>query len=328
MIVEAIDKRTKRIVKIKEALPGQRCTCIHCGAEMHPVLEVKTPFFRCVVGEKHTHYLCEQLEKTNRAYDPQLTDVVQLFANLFKAVRGKDVPPEDPEEDKKPEAFGPENGDRLDDDPEKGTEVDVGDGDTAGETEADEEDKEDKEDEKNEPSEPLVLPCKTLSQLWKAGIQKFGPSECIGSNLRSDIFLWYKDFDEFFVHREDLGERVLAVRPLWPVHRSNAILFASFSSIRGSKAYKKKYFVLNFQDRKEYYKACKNLFIRNTENSGASSTTPKYNMVLVAGDWTEIDDEESAVFGVKIGAHIYGAQKSSFFSKNQVYPIPQHKSNQ
>ena len=324
MIVEAIDKRTKRIVKIKEALPGQRCTCIHCGAEMHPVLEVKTPFFRCVVGEKHTHYLCEQLEKTNRAYDPQLTDVVQLFANLFKAVRGKDVPPEDPEEDKNPEAFGPENGDRLDDDPEKGTEVDVGDGDTAGETEADEEDKEDKEDEKNEPSEPLVLPCKTLSQLWKAGIQKFGPSERVGAGLRSDIFLWYKDFDRFFARRESLGERVIAVKPYKCLSRENAIVFGSYSKARGSEEWRVKYFVLTFQERKEYNRACKKLFDRNTENVGSSETVPKYKMVLVAGDWTELDEEKSAVY-VKSGKNNYGVQSSPLYSKNQIYPIPQYK---
>ena len=82
--------------------------------------------------------------------------------------------------------------------------------------------------------------------------------------------------------------------------------------------------MLEFQERKEYNKACKKLFVRNTESSGTSRTASKYDMVLVAGDWAELDEKESAVF-VKAGEHIYGVQSSPFYSKNQIYPIPQHK---
>lgn len=47
-------------------------------------------------------------------------------------------------------------------------------------------------------------------------------------------------------------------------------------------------------------------------------------MVLVAGDWAELDEEESTVF-VKPRENIYCVQSSPFYSKNQIYPIPQHK---
>ena len=329
MIVEAIDKRTKRIVKIKEAYSGQRCMCLHCGAEMYPVLAVKSPFFRCYDGEKHTNYLCEQLERTNRAYDPQLTDFAQLFGNLFKTVCEKKDPPLGPEEEENHDVFIPENGDLQEDDSKQDTEADADGNEAEGEEEEKEEEGEEDEDES---SEPLICPCRTLSQLWKAGIYKFGPSDRIGSCLRSDIFLWFKDFGKFFARREDLGERVLAVRPLWPVNRANAILFESFSSIRKSNEseieakpeHKKKYFVLVFQNRKEYNQACKKLFIRNTENSGTSRPVSQYGMVLVAGDWAELDEEESAAF-VKPGENNYGVQSSPFFSKNQIYPIPKQK---
>ena len=82
--------------------------------------------------------------------------------------------------------------------------------------------------------------------------------------------------------------------------------------------------MLEFQERKEYNKACKKLFVRNTESSGTSRTVSKYDMVLVAGDWAELDEEEYAVF-VKPGENVYGVQSSPFYSKNQIYPIPQHK---
>ena len=309
MIVEAINKRTGKTVKIEEAYSGQRLTCPYCGVEVHPVLEVATPFFRCYEGRKHTNHLCEQLERTNRAYDPKLTDIMQLFDNLFNPVREKEVSPWGPEEDEDPGVLDPEDETLDGDEPTQTSRGGTDDG-GDGENEA--------------ASGPVILPCKTLSQLWKAGIYKLGSSERIGSFLRSDIFLWYKDFDRFFARHEDLGERVLAVRPLWPVNKANAILFASFSSIRGSKEYKKKYFVLEFQERKEYNKACKKLFVRNTESSGTSRTVSKYDMVLVAGDWAELDEEESAVF-VKSGENVYGVQSSLFYSKNQIYPIPQHK---
>ena len=292
MIVEAINKRTGKIVKIEEAYSGQRLICPYCGVEVHPVLEVQTPFFRCYEGGKHTNYLCEQLERTNRAYDPKLTDIMQLFDNLFNPVKEKEVSPWGPEEGEDPDVLDPEDetidGDEHTQAPEDGT---------------------DDEDEVEATSGPMIVPCKTLSQLWKAGIHKFGPSERIGSHLRSDIFLWYKDFDGFFVRNTSLGERVIAVRPQWPINRANAILFASFSGIRGTSKYKTKYFILEFRDRKEYNKACKKLFSRSTDDAGTSRTKAKYDMVLVAGDWTELDESEFSPFSSR------SAKKSDTIAK-------------
>lgn len=280
MIVEAIDRRTGKTIKIEEAYSGQRLNCPHCGVDMHPVLGVETPFFRCYEGGMHSHYLCEQLERTNRAYDPKMTDIAELFVHLFNPVHENEDRPEEPEDDEHPDMLDQENetsdGEDATQTPDGGTD----DGDN---------------DENEVASGPMVLPCKTLSQLWKAGIYKFGASERIGSFLRSDIFLWYKDFDRFFARHEDLGERVLAVRPLWPINRANAILFASFSRIRESKEYAKKYFVLEFQERNQYNRTCKKLFTRSMDSIGTSRTVSKYDMVLVAGDWVELDQEKSSV---------------------------------
>ena len=309
MIVEAIEKRTGRTVRAENAYSGQRLECPYCGVDVHPVLGVETPFYRCYEGGKHTNCICKQLDRTNRVYDPKLTDILQLFDNLFHPVREKEEPSWESDEDEG--LVDPE----LEDETRYGNESEYG---------ADVDTDEDEEEESKPAAEPVILPCRTLSQLWKAEIQEFKANERIGSHLRSDIFLWYKDFDKFFAQHESLGDRVLAVRPQWPINRANAILFASFSSIRGSKEYKKKYFVLEFQDRKEYNKACKRLFIRNVGNNGVSRTASKYDMVLVAGNWTELEEEECAVF-VKPDENNYGVQISPFNSKNQIYPIPKHK---
>lgn len=184
------------------------------------------------------------------------------------------------------------------------------------------------EEEGKPASEPVILPCRTLSQLWKAEIHEFKANDRVGTQLRSDIFLWYKDFNRFFVCRDDLGKRVLALRPRWPVNRSNAILFAAFSTDLKTNVRKKKNFVLVFDDRREYNQACKKLFVRNTASSGISTTAPKYSMVLVAGDWTELDEEKYMAYKVETGDYCYGAQISNFSSKNQIYALQKYKIKQ
>ena len=317
MIVEAINKRTGKTVKIEEAYSGQRLTCPHCGAGMHPVLNVPNPFFRCNEGQKHRHYLCAQLDgPSNKAYDPKKTDIEELFANLFRPVKESDppiLPPSGgvgPEEEIETGYLGTESkkgvGRGVDE------KVDVGLGEELGDS------------ENNTNHEPVILPCRTLSQLWKAGISKFKSYERIGSYLRSDVFLWFKDFDRFLARHESLGKRVIAVKPCWRADKINAIVFLSHSKILGAEKSKRKFFVLEFQKRKEYNVACKKLFSRNIEKNGTNNPKSKYDMVLVAGDWAELDEEESAVF-VKPGENNYGVQRSTFFSKNQIYAIPEYK---
>lgn len=314
MIVEAIEKRTGRTVRAEDASSGQRLECPYCSVDVHPVLGVETPFYRCYEGGKHTNRICKQLDRSNRVYDPQLTDITQLFDNLFHPVREKEEPSWESDEDEG--LVEPE----LEDEYLYGDESEYG-------TDADTDESE--EEEGKPASEPVILPCRTLSQLWKAEIHLFDADDRVGSHLRSDIFLWFKDFDDFFTHREDLGKRVLAVRPRWPVNRANTILFASFSGFRkkgeAKTVYKQKQFVLVFQDRKEYNQACKKLFVRNTESNGISSTAPKYDMVLVAGDWAELDEEKYVAYGVKPVEPFYGAQISDFSSKNQIYAPPEFK---
>ena len=97
---------------------------------------------------------------------------------------------------------------------------------------------------------------------------------------------------------------------------------------KSNKMYKNKYFVLVFDDRKEYNQACKKLFVRNTESNGISSTAPKYSMVLVAGDWTELDEEKYKTFTVRPRGIFCGAQIADFSSKNQIYALQEFKIKQ
>ena len=241
MIVEAIDKRTGRTIRAEGAYSGQRLQCPYCGVDVHPVLGVETPFYRCYEGGEHTNCICKQLDRSNRVYDPQLTDASQLFDNLFHPVREKEELSWESDEDEG--LVDPELEDEYlyGDESEYGTDADTDESD---------------EEEGKPASEPIILPCRTLSQLWKAEIHEFKANDRVGTQLRSDIFLWYKDFNRFFVRRDDLGKRVLALRPRWTVNRSNAILFAAFSTDLKTNVRKKKNFVLVFDDRREYNQAC------------------------------------------------------------------------
>ena len=195
MIVEAIDKRTEKTVKIEEAYSGQRLACPYCGVDVYPVLGVETPFFRCYEGGKHMHCICKQLDRMNRVYDPQLTDIAQLFDNLFNPVCEKEEHSWESDEDEGIVETEQEDESLYGDESEYDTDADT--------------DKVDEEEDKSA-SEPVILPCRTLSLLWKAEIQEFKANERIGSHLRSDVFLWYKDFDKFFAQHENLGGHVLA----------------------------------------------------------------------------------------------------------------------
>ena len=158
MIVEAIDKRTGSTVRAEDAYSGQRLNCPYCGVDVHPVLGVETPFYRCYEGGEHTNCICKQLDRSNKVYDPQLTDITQLFDNLFRPMREKEELSWESDEDEG--LVDPELEDEClyGDESEYGTDADTDESD---------------EEEGKPASEPIILPCRTLSQLWKAEIHEF-----------------------------------------------------------------------------------------------------------------------------------------------------------
>ena len=307
MITNAIDVITKENVTISKAHHGRRYSCPFCGVDMHPVLEVQTQHYSCFPGGRHSNPLCEQLVDKNRAYDPKLTDVTKLFDHLFRPVIERMPPPVPPvdgdDPDQKPEPGDPET--------EPGNDPDDG--------ELDDDDK------IPEPSEPVVLPCRTLSQLWKAKIHKLWPFEIIGSYFRSDVFLSHRDFERFLTRRDSIGKRIVEVRPLWVVDKRNAVVFEIFTRVAKTAYYKKKYFVLGCNNRHDYNRVCRRVFLRVRNDSGSEKTVPGYRMVLLAGDWRELSEAECATYSITNRENIYGAQISHYYSKNQLYTIPEEK---
>ena len=139
--------------------------------------------------------------------------------------------------------------------------------------------------------------------------------------MRSDIFLWFKDFN-LLKTAEPLGNRILAVRPVKPLSDANAILFKIFRKPRGESYSEEKYFILKMDNRKQFNQACNRLFDRTENAAGTTKPVRKRNMVVIAGDWAEIDHADYATYEIDDGPHCFGAQIARYHSKKQIYPNP------
>jgi hypothetical protein len=237
-----------------------------------------------------------QLEKHGRAYDIQQTDLEKLFTGLFRPDKEPTTPPPPPPPpgpEPEPEP-GPENPD------------DDGGEETGGE---------------EKPEVNKILPCRTLRHLWQVGIYNLLAYAKIGDVVRSDIFLWFKDFN-LLKTAEPLGNRILAVRPVKPIPNANAILFKIFRNPRSESYFEEKYFILKMDNRKQFNRECNRLFDRKENAGGGTDPVPKHTIVVIAGDWSEIEHADYATYEIDDGPHRFGAQIAHYYSKKQIYPNP------
>ena len=293
-VTSAINLETGEEEHVRNAKDGQLHKCKFCPAHMLPVQgAIREWHYRLAPGHQHTHPICMQLEKHGRAYDVQQTDLEKLFAGLYRPDKEPTTPPPSPGPEPEPEP-GPE-------DP----------GDDGGEETGGEE----------EPEINKVLPCRTLHHLWQAGIYNLLAYAKIGDAVRSDIFLWFKDFN-FLKTTEPLGNRILAVRPVKPLSDANAILFDIFRRPRGEAYFEEKYFVLKMDNRKQFNQACNRLFDLKENAGGVTEPVPKRTIVVIAGDWSEIDHADYTTYEIDDGPHRFGAQIAHYYSRKQIYPIP------
>lgn len=295
MVNIAIDIETGEEVPAKKARFGHKYGCKCCGSPLLPVKHVPNPFYRCYAGFEHTHNFCKQWFKHGRAYDLQETDIDKLFADLLRPDKEPTTSPPSP-----PPGPGPAG-------PGDGGEEN---GDSGGETSGE-----------KEPQINKILPCRALRHLWQAGIYNLPAYAKIGDAVRSDIFLWFKDFN-LLKTAEPLGNRILAVRPVKPLSDANAILFRVFCTIRGKSYYEEKFFILKMDDRSHFNRECNRLFDRKENAGGSTDTVRKRNMVVIAGDWSEIEHADYATYEIDDGPHCFGAQIAHYYSKKQIYPNP------
>ena len=289
MVNIAIDIETGAEVPAKDAHFEREYACKHCRTPLHPVLRVPNPFYKCYEGGKHTNIICKQLVDYERAYDIKETDIDKLFAGLFSPDKEPTTPPPPP-----PPPPGP------------GGPGDGGGGGSSG---------------KGEPPQNKVLPCRRLNHLWQTGIYNLPSYAKIGDAELSDIFLWFKDFN-LLKTAEPLGNRILAVRPVKPLSDANAILFKIFRKPRGESYSEEKYFILKMDNRKQFNQACNRLFDLKENAGGVTEPVPKRTIVVIAGDWSEIDHADYTTYEIDDGPHRFGAQIAHYYSSKQIYANP------
>lgn len=288
MVNIAIDIETGEEVPAKEAHFEREYACKHCRTPLHPVLRVPNPFYKCYEGGKHTNIICKQLVDYERAYDIKETDIDKLFSGLFRPDKEPTTPPPPPPP---PGPGGPDDG---------------GDGGSGS---------------KKEPQKNKVLPCRRLNHIWQTGIYNLPADAKIGDAVRSNIFLWFKDFN-LLKTAEPLGNRILAVRPVKPLPNANAILFKVFRTTRGKSYYEEKFFILKMDNRRHFNRECNRLFERVADASGTTQVPPKRTLVVIAGNWSEIGQDDYSTYGIDDDPHCFGAQIAHYYSKKQIYPNP------
>jgi hypothetical protein len=76
------------------------------------------------------------------------------------------------------------------------------------------------------------------------------------------------------------------------------------------------------ENRTQFNKECNRLFDRVENAAGTTDTVCKHDMVVIAGDWSEIERGDYATFEIDDGPHCFGAQIAHYYSRKQIYPIP------
>lgn len=142
-----------------------------------------------------------------------------------------------------------------------------------------------------------IVPVRTLRDLVGAGFMD-SPNVAIGDGWLSDIIISPR-FSYMLLGNDDVGERVLVARPKYCMDKSNTIRFSLLIGYDIARKPIKKMLCLDVttKDRETYLKLRKKLFRESEDktSSGRTKLEPKYKNVVVAGDWSRGDMEDSWV---------------------------------
>ena len=318
MVTRAVNKRTRKEERIRDTEPCQLHECSWCGADMWPVFgSIMDPHYRLAAGQRHTHPICMQLDRSSIAYQINRIDRDEFFGRLFRPQKPVKTPPPPGGPD------GPTEGE------ENPPEDELGNPGQGEDEPIIEPPKEQDPPPAVEPPEPKILACNTLAQAYRAGLADFPPTMRVGSGILADIFLLKKHFWRYLdTEVGSLGERVIELFPLTPYFHHNAILFSGtwHKKIADGKWKRKKMlFLLKLPDWESFNSVCKKLFENSRAESGKTTRIRKCNSVLVAGEWELLSPTKYRKYGIRVDDDCLGVQVAEYRSSRQLYPIPESK---
>lgn len=180
-----------------------------------------------------------------------------------------------------------------------------------------------------DPGEYEVVPCRTLSQLWKAKVAEMPHDMKIGKGILSDVFIKQKDFWRYLNKGDALNNRILELQPIKYYQNAKVVVFVAQWRKKLKNGYedREKLFLLRFSDDELFNDIQKRLFEWVIKDDGSSSPVRTFDAVLVAGWWRVCNADEYYSYGVHPYEKCIGVQLANCTSRKQIYMIPEMRRN-
>lgn len=288
MITKAKDLKTGVRVLIEDAAPGKPYACMDCGVTMFPVQGSERQwFFRCA-KELHRRSNCFQRSNNcRRIHDADSIVPERFFEGLYaNDIRGPIGPPVDPPVI--PPVFPPKDIEESDD--------------------------------------VEIVPCRTLRQLWSAGVADLPHDMPIGKGVLSDLIIKKKDFWRYLNSGNVLNNRILKLMPIKYSNEERVIVFVAkwgkkISANPARYENREAFFLLKFQDQNVFNSVWNDLFKWDIQENGTPRLIRLVNAALVAGHWRACTADELRKCSDKLDENYVSVQIAECTSKKLVYAI-------
>jgi hypothetical protein len=164
--------------------------------------------------------------------------------------------------------------------------------------------------------------------LWMAGIPFAEPDMPVHGGVLADFLIGPRAFAQYLADGSDIGQRIIVAKPDRPLSGHRIRFLCDWPIDENSKTPDfKKYFVVQFDTAKDFWYYC-NQMIDQRKTDGETLWCPKFEWVMLAGDWHAVDKTEckKTCYKCQRVANCYGMQYAEFHSRNQIY-IPDTRQN-
>lgn len=181
---------------------------------------------------------------------------------------------------------------------------------------------------KGDDNNPIVLPFKSLKQIYEYGRCQNNPYERCGNYKISDFYIHFRWLADVLKNTKVLGARIIHAKFEFCDSPSNSLIFRAY---KYSHAEKKTLFQVKFKLTFSKRKECNDFLnkvkeVSLDENTGRMITRGK-TALLAASDWERLSDNECKLLcseGNKANcANCKGMYTTHFISKGQIYVTPE-----
>lgn len=167
-----------------------------------------------------------------------------------------------------------------------------------------------------------------LKLLWVAGLQYASPDMDVEGGKLSDFLIGPRAFNSHLCGAGDIGQRIIVAKPDRPLSGYRIRFCCDCPMDENSKTPDfKKYFVVHFDTAEDFWHYCNQMFDQS-KNEKKTMWCPKYEWVMLAGDWHAVGKAEctQTCYQCQHGVNCHGMQYAEIANRNQIY-IPDTRKN-